>query len=104
VRDRPWGRRSYCRRCSFGLHLRTGCAIASKLVVNHGRGTQVLCATLGDGLVGEIAPRVITVAVAPVLGFGVDGGGGAIGSGVLGFRRLGGKVQATDQVLPLRCK
>src|SRR5262249_47282801 len=38
---------------------------------------------LGDGFALQVAPGVVTVAVAPVLGLAVDGGEGAVGARVL---------------------
>jgi len=48
-------------------------AVAGELVVNEGWSAQVLSTTLCHGFVGEIAPGVIPVAVAPVFGFAVTG-------------------------------
>ena len=52
-------------------------------VVRVGGDTQVLRRTLGDALAQQVAPGIVTVAVAPVLGLAVDRCCGAVGSSIL---------------------
>ncbi len=78
-------------------------AVAGELVVYQCRGTEVLCAAFSNGFVGEIAPGVIAVAVAPVFGLvqirvlavqsraGVLGGGEAV-QRIVGKRLVAGVV------------
>src|SRR6185437_4028704 len=59
-------------------------AVTGELVIDERWSVQEFCAALGDGLIREIAPRVVAVAVAPVFGLGIHRTSGAVCAGVLG--------------------
>jgi hypothetical protein len=53
-------------------------------IVRVSRDGQVFRSALGDALPQQIAPGIIRVAVAPVLGFSIQRGGSTICAGILG--------------------